>query len=73
MPERDIVAYCNGLSKAEFWSLGMGDVQNLLDEALEEIERLRVALDEAQLRSIEASNPGIDMDEVRRVRKRSDG
>lgn len=41
---RDIVAYCNGLSKAEFWSLGMGDVQNLLDEALEEVERLRTAL-----------------------------
>lgn len=40
-PKRDIVAYCNGMSKAEFWSLGMGDVQNLLDEALEEIERLR--------------------------------
>lgn len=38
---RDIVAYCNGLSKAEFWSLEMGDVQNLLDEALEEVERLR--------------------------------
>ncbi len=38
---RDIVAYCNGLSKTEFWSLGMGDVQNLLDEALEEVERLR--------------------------------
>lgn len=30
--------------------------------------RLREALDEAQLRSIEARNPGIDMDEVRRTR-----
>lgn len=44
---RDIVAYCNGLSKAEFWSLGMGDVQNLLDEALEEIERLRANAEDA--------------------------
>ncbi len=34
----------------------------------DEIRRLRAALDEAQLRSIEASNPGIDMDEVRRER-----
>lgn len=41
---RDIVAYCNGLSKAVFWSLGTGGVQNLLDEALEEIERLREQL-----------------------------
>lgn len=45
--KRDIVAYCNGLSKAEFWSLGMGDVQNLLDEALEEIIRLREELNES--------------------------
>lgn len=33
-----------------------------------EVERLRAELDEAQLRSIEARNPGIDMDEVRRTR-----
>ena len=44
---RDIVAYCNSLSKTEFWSLGMGDIQNLLDEALEEIERLREGLQQA--------------------------
>lgn len=41
---RDIVAHYNGLSKTEFWSLGMGDVQNLLEEALDEIERLRALL-----------------------------
>lgn len=39
-----------------------------LVEARAENERLREALDEAQLRSIEARNPGIDMDEVRRSR-----
>ena len=39
-----------------------------------EIERLRSLLDEAQLRSIEARNPGIDMDEVRASRSaRIDG
>ena len=32
-----------------------------------EVERLRAERDEAQLRSIEARNPGIDMAEVRRV------
>jgi hypothetical protein len=36
--------------------------------ALDEIDRLRQALNEAQERSIEARNPGIDMDEVRRIR-----
>lgn len=34
-----------------------------------EVERLRAELDEAQLRSIEARNPGIDMAEVRRIRR----
>lgn len=34
----------------------------------EENDRLRADLDAAQLRSIEARNPGIDMEEVRRVR-----
>ena len=33
-----------------------------------ELESLETRLDEAQLRSIEARNPGIDMDEVRRTR-----
>jgi len=37
--------------------------------AFDEIERLRHDLDEAQLRSIEARNPGIDIEEVRRFRE----
>lgn len=37
-------------------------------DMVREIEHLRAELDEAQLRSIEARNPGIDMDEVRRLR-----
>ena len=32
------------------------------------VERLTAELDDTQLRSIEARNPGIDMDEVRRLR-----
>ena len=47
------------------------DVGPLLHDALnaaDEIERLRSELDAAQLRSIEARNPGIDMDDVRRRR-----
>jgi uncharacterized protein (DUF1697 family) len=36
-----------------------------------EVERLWAELDEAQLRSIEARNPGIDMDEVRRIRSKA--
>jgi len=35
---------------------------------LAENKRLREQLDAAQLRSIEARNPGIDMDDVRRTR-----
>ena len=35
----------------------------------EEIVELEKALDEARLRSIEARNPGIDLDEVRRTRE----
>lgn len=41
-----------------------------LELAEQEIDRLRAELDAAQLRSIEARNPGIDMDEVRRSRAR---
>lgn len=37
---------------------------------LDHIKDLDAELDEAQLRSIEARNPGIDMDEVRRERNR---
>jgi hypothetical protein len=33
--------------------------------ALDEIDRLRAALDEAQLSDIAARNPGIDIDKVR--------
>ena len=42
--------------------------RNALPHLVAEVRRLRKALNEAQLRSIEASNPGIDMDEVRRLR-----
>jgi hypothetical protein len=42
--------------------------RTLVPALITEVERLRAALDEAQLRSIEARNPGIDMDEVRRLR-----
>lgn len=45
----------------------------LLHRLADEIERLRAELDEAQLRSIEARNPGIDMDEVRRLRAAHSG
>ena len=38
------------------------------DRLADENRALREQLDAAQLRSIEASNPGIDMEEVRRVR-----
>lgn len=38
------------------------------DQAETERDALRAELDAAQLRSIEARNPGIDMDEVRRIR-----
>lgn len=37
------------------------------------VRDLSQRLDEAQLRSIEASNPGIDMDEVRRFRASPSG
>lgn len=39
-----------------------------VDPLVEENKRLRAELDAARLRSIEARNPGIDMDEVRRSR-----
>ena len=34
-----------------------------------ENKELKEALDQAQLRSIEARNPGIDMEEVKRIRR----
>lgn len=42
------------------------------DEARAEVERLADELDAAQLRSIEARNPGIDMDDVKRSRSAGD-
>jgi len=39
-----------------------------LHDLIAEVRRLRAKLDEAQLRSIEARNPGIDMERVRRER-----
>jgi hypothetical protein len=44
-----------------------------LDALEAENARLAEALEEAQLRSIEARNPGIDMDEVRRSRAAHNG
>lgn len=44
---------------------------DVVADLLAVIDRLRADLDNAQLRSIEVSNPGIDMDEVRRLRSRS--
>jgi hypothetical protein len=59
---------CNGLSKAEFWSLGMGDVQNLLDEALEEIERLRALLPDVTIQGdLVGAQPGEDAESVAAV------
>lgn len=39
-----------------------------IDRLTRENEQLRHLLDKAQLAYIEASNPGIDMDDVRRIR-----
>ena len=60
----------NGALQVEFDRM-RSEVERLrgLVQALEEQNaRLRADLDEAQLRSIEARNPGIDMDEVRALR-----
>ena len=50
----------------------LGDVgglgQRRSDAVLAEVLRMKAELDRAQLRLIEARNPGIDMDEVRRMR-----
>lgn len=40
-PQTDVVAHWNGLTKGELWSMSMGEVVNLMDDAVEEIERLR--------------------------------
>lgn len=47
------------------------DAAGLSVVSAREIARQAAALNEAQLRSIEARNPGIDMDEVRRIRARA--
>ena len=41
---------------------------DLIDAQQAELERLRAELDEKSLAIIEARNPGIDMDDVRRLR-----
>lgn len=46
----------------------LGAAAVLLREQAEQLDTLRNELDAAQLRSIEARNPGIDMDEVRASR-----
>lgn len=55
----------------EFWKRYYTDpwVFNLANA----VARLSEQLDNAQLRSIEARNPGIDMDEVRRIRAGQSG
>jgi hypothetical protein len=54
------------LAQADAWD-GDWPGQLIVDLAAE-VRALRDQRDEAQLRSIEARNPGIDMDEVRRLR-----
>ena len=47
------------------------DVAEAAEQLLAEVRRLRAKLEEAQLQSIEARNPGIDMERVKRVRART--
>lgn len=63
-------------ARVEAWK-GTGSAEDALAAArlardvpvlLGEVKRLQTALDESQLRSIEARNPGIDLDDVRRIR-----
>jgi hypothetical protein len=49
-------------------SIDIRAVIDLIGDLYTEVRALRDQRDEAQLRSIEARNPGIDMDEVRRLR-----
>jgi hypothetical protein len=49
-------------------SIDIRAVIDLIGDLYTEVRALRDQLNEAQLRSIEARNPGIDMDEVRRLR-----
>jgi hypothetical protein len=48
--------------------LAWPDISEALKERDDEIERLRAELDEAQLASIEARDPGIDMEAVQMAR-----
>jgi hypothetical protein len=49
---------------------GQTRIWRIMLEAADEIERLRDSLDKAQLHAIEGWNPGIDMEEVKRIRGR---
>lgn len=40
-PRSDLVSFWNGLTKVQLWSLEIGEVNNLMDDAVEEIETLR--------------------------------
>jgi hypothetical protein len=65
----DIVAGCSDCC-VKVYAVSMGAKEHIdeLGRLRGEVERLTGELDEAQLRSIEARNPGINMEEVRRVR-----
>jgi hypothetical protein len=45
-----------------------GDAKHLMLDAADEIERLQQRLDAIHLAYIEAANPGIDMEQVKRTR-----
>jgi hypothetical protein len=53
-------------------SVLLGQMASLLRRTAAHLDVLAVELDDAQLRSIEARNPGIDIDEVRRYRTAQD-
>lgn len=48
------------------------DYRPTMSALVTEVEHLRAKLDEAQLSSIEARNPGIDMEEVKAYRARGE-
>lgn len=54
----------------DLWVWGTHEAVTEVQDIKAERDKLRAELDAAQLRSIEARNPGIDMDEVRRIRAR---
>jgi len=69
---RDCSPLLNGCTWPSTLNAQADAVVELIGALRAERDRLARALDEAQLRSIEASNPGIDMDEVRRLRSQVD-